>query len=135
MNPIPTIAFSKFSEVQKYLTLTNHLFSPYTLMVNKGFYDGLTEAQQNILRYAADSCVTASRGISRVIEASDRGLAGLDGKIKITALSAEQRVEMAAVSQPAFEKHVTENLDAKAVELLAVFKAEVAKANDSQYLK
>lgn len=134
MNPVPIISFANFAEVQKHMTLTNHLFSPYTFMINKAFYDGLTEAEQNTLHTAAESCVTASRGLSRIIEASDRGLAGLMDKIEVTALSAEQRAAMAGATQPAFEAHVAENLDAKAGELLTLFKAEVGKANNASYL-
>ena len=134
MNPVPIISFANFAEVQKHMTLTNHLFSPYTFMINKAFYDDLTEAEQNTLHTAAESCVTASRGLSRIIEASDRGLAGLMDKIEVTALSAEQRAAMAGATQPAFEAHVAENLDAKAGELLTLFKSEVGKANDATYL-
>lgn len=129
MNPVPIISFAKFTEVQQYLTLTNHLFSPYTMMVNRAFYEGLTPEQQDILHYAAQSCVTASRGISRIIEASDRGLAGMMDQIEVTALTPEQRAGMAAVAQPAFEAHIAENLDAEAQDLLALFKESVAEAN------
>lgn len=55
-------------------------------------------------------------------------------KIEVTALSSEQRAAMAGATQPAFETHVAENLDAKAGELLALFKSEVGKANDASYL-
>jgi tripartite ATP-independent transporter DctP family solute receptor len=134
MNPVPIISFANFSEVQKYMTLTNHLFSPYTFMVNRDFFEGLSEEQQQTLRYAAESCVTASRGLSRIIEASDRGLAGLMDKMEVTALTADQRASMAAAAQPAFETHVAENLDPKANELLGLFKTEVQKANDSVYM-
>ncbi|TLP44178.1 DctP family TRAP transporter solute-binding subunit [Cohaesibacter sp. CAU 1516] len=135
MNPVPTVYFAKFNEVQKYMTLTNHLFSPYTLMINKAFYDGLTEHEQKILHYAAESCVTASRGLARVIEASDRGLAGLMDKMEVTALSDDQRKAMADATQPAFEKHVKDNLDEKAGELLTLFRDQVMKANDNTYIK
>ncbi|SNZ20208.1 DctP family TRAP transporter solute-binding subunit [Cohaesibacter gelatinilyticus] len=134
MNPVPIISFAKFSEVQKYMTLTNHLFSPYTFMVNRAFYEGLSDQQQATLRYAAQSCVAASRGLSRIIEASDRGLAGLMDKIEVTALSDDQRKAMAGATQPAFEKHIKENQDAKAGELLTLFKSEVKKANDASYI-
>ncbi|HAT86841.1 MAG TPA: C4-dicarboxylate ABC transporter substrate-binding protein [Rhizobiales bacterium] len=134
MNPVPIISFAKFSEVQKYMTLTNHLFSPYCFMVNRAFYEGLSDQQQATLRYAAQSCVAASRGLSRIIEASDRGLAGLMDKIEVTALSDDQRKAMAGATQPAFEKHIKENQDAKAGELLTLFKSEVKKANDASYI-
>lgn len=134
MNPVPIISFANFAEVQQYMTLTNHLFSPYTFMMNRGFYEGLTDAERATVHTAAENCVTASRGLSRIIEASDRGLAGLMEKIEVTALTAEQRQAMAEAAQPAFEAHVTENMDAGALELLTMFKAEVAAANAASYL-
>lgn len=134
MNPVPIISFANFSEVQKYMTLTNHLFSPYTFMLNRDFYEGLSDSERAAVHTAAENCVAASRGLSRIIEASDRGLAGLMDKMEVTALSAEQRQAMASATQPAFENHVIENLDPKAVELLTLFKDEVGKANGQTYL-
>lgn len=135
MNPVPIISFAKFSEVQKYLTLTNHLFSPYTFMISKTFWDGLSESERGILRYAAQSCVAASRGLSRIIEASDRGLVGLKESMTVTALSAAERDKMKAAAQPAFESLLQESGDAKAGELLDLFKAEVQKANSTSYIQ
>ena len=134
MNPVPIISFANFAEVQQYLTLTNHLFSPYTFMINRAFFEGLSEAEQATIRTASENCVTASRGLSRIIESSDRGLAGLMDQIEVTALTDEQRSSMAAATQPAFETHVQENLDEKAAELLASFKAAVENANNASYL-
>ncbi len=134
MNPVPIISFANFSEVQKYMTLTNHLFSPYTFMMNKAFYDGLSDDERATIHTAAENCVAASRGLSRIIEASDRGLAGLMDKMEVTALSDDQRKAMASAAQPAFEAHVRENLDEKAVSLLATFKSAVAAANAATYL-
>lgn len=134
MNPVPIISFANFAEVQQYLTLTNHLFSPYTFMINRAFFESLSEAEQATIRTAAENCVTASRGLSRIIEASDRGLAGLMDQIQVTSLSDDQRAAMAAATQPAFEAHVQENLDEKAAELLTSFKSAVDGANSASYL-
>ncbi len=134
MNPVPIISFANFAEVQQYMTLTNHLFSPYTFMMNRDFYEGLTDAERATVHTAAENCVVASRGLSRIIEASDRGLAGLMDDIEVTALTAEQRAAMANAAQPAFEAHVNENLDEGAKALLALFKAEVDAANAAGYL-
>jgi len=134
MNPVPIISFANFAEVQKHMTLTNHLFSPYTFMINRAFYEGLSESERATIHTAAENCVAASRGLSRVIEASDRGLAGLMDKIEVTALTAEQRAAMAGAAQPAFEAHVAENMDDRAGELLSKFKSEVAAANAASYL-
>lgn len=134
MNPVPIISFANFAEVQKYMTLTNHLFSPYTFMINRAYHDGLSEQERSVLHHAAENCVIASRGISRIIEASDRGLAGLMDQMEVTALTAEQRAAMAAAAQPVFETHVEENLDARAGELLELLKTEVGTANGNTYL-
>lgn len=129
MNPIPIISFAKFSEVQKYLTLTNHLFSPYTFILNRDFWEGLSTEEQRTVSYAARSCVTSSRGLSRVIEASDRGLKGLSEKMEVSAFTLEQRAEMKAATQPAFTSYIQENLDEKAADLLTLFTSEAEKAN------
>ncbi len=134
MNPVPIISFANFAEVQDYLTLTNHLFSPYTFMMNREFFESLSDTEQATVRTAAENCVVASRGLSRIIEASDRGLAGLRDSIEVTALSGEQREAMAAATQPAFEAHVAGNLDARATELLDLFRKVVADANAASYL-
>ena len=134
MNPVPIISFANFAEVQDYLTLTDHLFSPYTFMINRAFFEDLSETEQATLRTAAENCVTASRGLSRIIEASDRGLAGLMDQIEVTALSDDQRTAMAEATQPAFAAYVAENLDERAGELLELFREAVAQANGSTYL-
>ncbi|MFS4582796.1 DctP family TRAP transporter solute-binding subunit [Phaeobacter sp. C3_T13_0] len=134
MNPVPIISFANFAEVQDYMTLTNHLFSPYSFMMNRDFYEGLTDAERATIHTAAENCVTASRGLSRIIEASDRGLAGLMNQIEVTALTAEQRAAMAGAAQPAFEAHVADNMDEGAQALLVSFKEAVAAANANAYL-
>lgn len=135
MNPVPIISFANFAEVQKYMTLTNHLFSPYTFMVSDSFWNSLTADEQRVVNYAAKSCVTASRGISRIIEASDRGLAGLKDKIEVTALTAEDRQAFKDAAQPAVLAHVEAELGAEGVALLSQFQAAVDAANSATYLK
>ncbi|MCL9773989.1 TRAP transporter substrate-binding protein [Vibrio methylphosphonaticus] len=136
MNPVPTVSFAKFNEVQQYLTLTNHLFAPYTFMVNKDFYDGLTADEQKIVADAVEIALSANRGLSRLIEASDdRGLAGLKKKMKINSLTNEQREAMRQATQPGVKKYVRETHGDKGSELLDLFLSEVDKANNSTYLQ
>ena len=80
--------------------------------------------------------VLGCRGLSRSDFRWDdsRGLAGLMDRMEITALTDAQRKAMADVAQPAFEGHIRENLDAKAVELLDLMKTEVGAANQAVYL-
>ncbi|MEO1019433.1 MAG: TRAP transporter substrate-binding protein DctP, partial [Pseudomonadota bacterium] len=134
MNPVPIIAFSNFEEVQGYLTLTEHLFTPYTMLMNRGFFDELTPEEQAIIRAAAQSCVVASRGIARAIEASDRGLPKLQAKMEVNALSAEERDKFREAAQPAVITLIEEKYGEKGQELLDLFLAEVDKAGDKRFM-
>ena len=121
--------------MQKYLTLTNHLFSPYTLLLNKDFYDSLTDDEKRIVSYAAESGIVASRGVSRVIEASDRGLAGLQKSMKINALSPEVRAKLRETSQPAVLEQIRQDIGADGEPMLDLFLDEVKKANAHNYMQ
>ncbi|TAG25775.1 MAG: TRAP transporter substrate-binding protein [Burkholderiales bacterium] len=52
-NPFNTILSSKFYEVQKYLSVTNHVYSPWIVLVSKKWWDGLSKDEQKILSDAA----------------------------------------------------------------------------------
>lgn len=73
-NPIPIIKIGKLEEVQKYLTLTNHMYTPYVWVLNSDFYSSLTEQEQSVIDEAARVANLAGRGVNRLIEASDDGL-------------------------------------------------------------
>lgn len=133
MNPVPIISFARFNEVQKYLTLTNHLFAPYTFILNEEFYEGLSESEKRIVHYATHSAIVASRGISRAIEASDRGLAGLSKVMKINSLSDSERSRFRSAAEPAIIEHVNSTLGPKGKELLQMFLEEVKEANENMY--
>lgn len=60
-NPFTTILSSKFYEVQKYLTVTNHMYSPWIVLVSKKWWDTLSADEQKILKDAA----IASRAFER----------------------------------------------------------------------
>ena len=60
-NPVNTILSSKFYEVQKYLTMTNHVYSPWIVTVSKKWWDQLSKTEQKILMDAA----VASRDFER----------------------------------------------------------------------
>jgi tripartite ATP-independent transporter DctP family solute receptor len=52
-NPFNTIVSSKFYEVQKYLTVTNHVYSPWIVLVSKKWWDGLSATEKKVLADAA----------------------------------------------------------------------------------
>jgi len=48
-NPFNTILSSKFYEVQKYMTVTNHVYSPWIVTVSKKWWDQLSKDEQKVL--------------------------------------------------------------------------------------
>ncbi len=130
MNPIPIIAFAKFDEVQKYLSITNHVITPYFWFINQKFYDGLTADEKRVVDNAADVAVEAGRGISRIIEAStEKGLPKLGKKMAINAIPPAELKKFAAVAQPAVRKVIEEQLGAEGAAMLGAMLAEIDKAS------
>jgi len=118
MNPIPIIAFAKFDEVQKYLSITNHVITPYIWTINKDFYNGLSAENQKIIDWASEVATEAGRGVSRVIEASEKGLPALSEKMEVNAVSPEELKKFAAAAQPAVRKLIDEKLGSEGTAML-----------------
>lgn len=77
-NPISVIQAWKFEQVQKHLTLTGHVYSPAFIMMNKGLWDGLSDADKQHFLDAAKEAVKANR--ARIDEDEKNGVAYLRSK-------------------------------------------------------
>lgn len=66
-NPYTTIVSSKFYEVQKYLTVTNHVYSPWVVLASKVWWDKLSDDEHKIILDAA----IASRDFERTDTRAD----------------------------------------------------------------
>ena len=85
-NPYNTILSSKFYEVQKYLTVTNHVYSPWIVTVSKKWWDQLSKDEQKVLMDAAVKSRDFERKDTRA--EADKALADLKGKgMQINQLS------------------------------------------------
>ena len=60
-NPLPVILASKFSETQKYLSLTQHFYSPCVLVVSPKLWATLSEQDKYAFQTAAKAAVRAQR--------------------------------------------------------------------------
>jgi tripartite ATP-independent transporter DctP family solute receptor len=59
-NPLTTISSSRFHEVQKYLTMTEHFFAPVAFIANKAMFDQLEPVDQEALMAAAKAGAEAT---------------------------------------------------------------------------
>ncbi|MEO7401595.1 MAG: TRAP transporter substrate-binding protein [Polaromonas sp.] len=77
-NPLSVIMASKFDQVQKYLTLTGHVYSPGIFLMNKASFEKLSTADKQAFLEAAKEGVKANR--ARVDEDDAKGVTELRGK-------------------------------------------------------
>ncbi|PXF31859.1 ABC transporter substrate-binding protein [Pokkaliibacter plantistimulans] len=64
-NPYTTIQSSKFYEVQKYMSLTHHVYSPWVMLISKSFWDKLSDDEKAIVKQAAVTSRDYERKLSR----------------------------------------------------------------------
>ena len=74
-NPLSVILFAKFSQVQKHLTLTGHVYSPALILMNKDAWEKLSAGDKAIFMDAAKEAVKVNR--ARVAEDDAKGVAEL----------------------------------------------------------
>ncbi len=113
-NPFSTILSSKFAEVQKYLTVTRHMYNPQAVLVSKKFWDSLNPADQKALNDAMAEATTFQRGVSRVqanVALDDLKKAGM----QVSEFSPAELDKLRAKVKPVVEKH-SEKVGAETVQ-------------------
>jgi len=92
-NPYNTILSAKFYEVQKYLTITNHVYAPWIVLVSKKYWDGLSKDERAVLQKAAVISRDFERKDTR--EEATRALAELKTKgMQVNELSPAEVARM-----------------------------------------
>ncbi len=103
-NPVVTIDTSKFSEVQDYLTLSRHAYTPFMVLYSKPLWDQLSAEEQGILK----DCAIVGRDVQRKAsrELTEKSLANVkEAGMEVTELSPEAQAAMREAVQPVYEKH------------------------------
>lgn len=75
-NPIPVILASKFSQVQKHLSLTGHVYSPALLLMSPKVWNKLSDADKKVFVEAAKKAAVAQR--KKVNDDEANGIAQLE---------------------------------------------------------
>jgi tripartite ATP-independent transporter DctP family solute receptor len=98
-NPITVISASKFWEVQKYVSLTGHVYSPAVILASPFVYDGLTDEQKGWFQQAADASAAATRAEVNRLEDAGVALLRENGMEVITDID---KAPFAALAEPAY---------------------------------
>ena len=108
-NPIANVTDKKLYEVQKYLSLSNHIYDAMPLVCNLDFFESLPGKYQGIVKTGATLGMEYSRFCNAEREALI--LEELKGYgMEINEVSEEAHEEMKNVAQPAVIKMVSEDI-------------------------
>ena len=104
-NPFVTIDTSKFYEVQKYLSITRHAYTPFLILYSKKLWDQLSAQEQAVLREAAMEGQKVQRATIRA--QSDKALAGLKAKgMTVNEITPAEQKRMFDKVKPVYDKNV-----------------------------
>lgn len=101
-NPIPVIVSNNLNQVQKYLSLTRHVYSPAVMIGNPAFWNGLNAADKAAFQEAAKAAVRGNR--DRVTADEQRGVQLLRERGMTVRESVDTAAFQAALA-PAFEAY------------------------------
>ncbi|MDR3073380.1 MAG: DctP family TRAP transporter solute-binding subunit [Deltaproteobacteria bacterium] len=114
-NPMELIFLNKFFEVQRYLTKTQHIYTPYVILMNLDLWKTLTPAQQTLFQKSADEAVVYQRNVAtdldkkaeegirkggtEVLELTKQELAAFQSATKVVLPEVKKRVDKEVYDQ------------------------------------
>jgi tripartite ATP-independent transporter DctP family solute receptor len=117
-NPFNSIEVAKFYEVQKYLSVTKHNYTPLILLVSKKFWDKLSADEQKVLQDSASEARLYQRKVNR--ELDEKSLQTLKAKgMEVNVVSPQEIARMREKVKPVVDKYTKEVGEALVKELYA----------------
>jgi len=102
-NPVNTIESSKFYEVQKYLSITKHVYSPWIVLASKIWWNKLSADEKKAIQESANAARDFERKDSRA--AAAKAVEFLKSKgMQVTVVSDKEIARMRELSRPAMQK-------------------------------
>jgi tripartite ATP-independent transporter DctP family solute receptor len=123
-NPYAVILSSKFYEVNKYVSATNHVYATNPVQISKRFWDKLSPVEQKLLQDAAIEAQNYQRVVSR--EASGKAVGELKAKgMVFNEIAPAELARMRAEVKPVYDKFAA-SYEPAAVSL---FKSELERVS------
>jgi tripartite ATP-independent transporter DctP family solute receptor len=122
-NPFANILASKLYEVQKYVTVTNHVYNPQIVLVSGKLWGTLNDEERQLLQQAAAEARDFQRAASRAASADAKAQIVAEG-IEITELAPEEVAKLRELAKPVVAKQKA----AANPEVVKLLETELAKA-------
>ena len=121
-NPVTVIFDTKFQEVQKYLSLTRHIYNAQSVIMGKKTWDKLSEEERKIVQASLNEAEAYQRQVSR--EKSLQVLEDLKkAGMQVNEVSPQEIARIREKIKPVVEKYAKEAGEP----LMAEVNAEIAK--------
>ena len=104
-NPPSLIFANKFYEVQKYLSVTEHVHNFLAFIMNAEKFNSLSDEQKNILQEKAKKYIENQRKMELEDNNKYIELLGTEGKLKVNILTADEKEEFKKALQPMYDKY------------------------------
>lgn len=129
-NPVGYIISGKLNEVQKYMTISHHLYAVGFILVNDAWFQSLSEDQKKVVLDAAKAARVASRGINLIRSSTeDKGLPFLQKHMKVYKPTPAELKTFADATIPATRKYVEDTLGEEGIDL---FNDYIKAVNESK---
>ena len=104
-NPFVTIETSKLNEVQKYLSVTRHAYTPFLVLYSKKLWDQLNAQEQAVLREAAIEGQKVQRSANRTL--SEQSLTSLKAKgMVVNEVTPAEQLRMFQKVKPVYDRNI-----------------------------
>ncbi|MBH1964673.1 MAG: TRAP transporter substrate-binding protein [Comamonadaceae bacterium] len=105
-NPVAVIESAKFAEVQKFLSLTRHVYTGMPFLMSKKTWDGMSAAERNIIRAAAEEAKQEERKLT--LQKESQSVDALRKLMQVNEVSAEEVARLRQKVQPVTVKFTKE---------------------------
>jgi tripartite ATP-independent transporter DctP family solute receptor len=126
-NPITNIYSNKMYEVQKYISLTNHAYSPHIILVSKAFWDKLEPKEHDMMRTACYEARDFERKMNRDLAAGQLEDMKKTKGMTVTVVTPDEMARMRERIKPVTERFIPEI----GAEVVAEANREIAKIRGS----
>ncbi len=105
-NPVGVIESAKFAEVQKYMSLTRHIYTGMPFLMSKKTWDGLSADERKIITDSANEAKAEERRISQRTEAE--AINGLRKTMQVNEVTPAEMDRLRAKVKPVVDKFTRE---------------------------
>lgn len=105
-NPVAVIESAKFAEVQKYLSITKHVYTGMPFLMSKKTWDSMNAAERAVISAAAEEAKKEERRVT--LEKEGQSIDALKKTMQVNEVTAAEMARLRQKVQPVTDKYAKE---------------------------